>query len=219
MAITRTYPAEWESIEGVDETIIYSIRERIGDRPELNRYYLLANSENMSRYIMEDKLTFNDNGYRFWPYHLSIDGQTVSSGVDVMRYKYMDFQRVPEETDLTDNTLDFWVETFYLSDFEIWTAFLSVDLTPFVKVASCITEYMEILKASVDLVPALRTSKQVRDQYYTSKRVRDSDTEYEQRISTSADPYKDLLGQLQKELDTLIDKCNKTPYMDGYRIE
>jgi hypothetical protein len=215
MAITRTYPPEWESIDSVDESIIYSIRERIGDRPELNRYYLTAGSDNIAKYIMPDNVTFNDNGYRFWPYHLSIDDTTVASGVSILNYKYMNFDGVEEN--LTESNLDFWVEVFYLSDFEIWTAYLNVDLTPYVRKPECITETMEILKASVDLLPALRASK--KDYFYANKRVRDNDTEYERSMMAGADPLKDLVASLQKELDALIEKCNKKLYMDGYRLE
>jgi hypothetical protein len=216
MAITRTFPAEWTTIAGADEAIIYSIRERIGDRPELNRYYLTANSDNMPKYIMEDNVTFNDNGYRFWPYHLSISGSTVASGVNVLRYKYMDLAEA-SDGNVKDDNLDFWVEVFYLSDFEIWTAYLNVDLTPHVRKPECITETMEILKAAIDLLPALRASK--KDYFYANKRVRDNDTEFEKSMMSGVDPHKDLLMALQKELDGLIDRCNKTPYMDGYRIE
>lgn len=215
MAFTRTYPAEWQTI-GADESIIYSIRERIGDRPELRRYYLTPNSDNINRYVIDDKKTFNDNGNRFWPYHLSIDSATVASGVDILSYKYMLFSEVADP-DLTDNQLDFWVEVFYLSDFEIWTAFLNVDLTPYVKRASCITEYMEILKASLDLIPALRVSK--REYFYANKRVRDNDTEYERQMMSGVDPHKDLAAGLQAELNALYDACNKNVYVDGYRIE
>jgi len=215
MAITRTYPPEWESIEGADEAIIYSIRERIGDRPELNRYYLTAGSDNIAKYIMPDNVTFNDNGYRFWPYHLSVDDTTVASGVSILSYKYMNFDGL--EGNLTESNLDFWVEVFYLSDFEIWTAYLNVDLTPYVRRPECITETMEILKASVDLLPALRASK--KDYFYANKRVRDNDTEYERSMMAGVDPLKDLVASLQKELDALIEKCNKKLYMDGYRLE
>ena len=217
MALSRTYPAEWTTISEADEAIIYSIRERIGDRPELNRYYLLAtNTENMNRYVMEDGVTFNDNGYRFWPYHLSIDGTTVASGVDVLRYKYMHFGDCGDPN-LKDNNLDFWVEIFFLSDFEIWTAYMNVDLTPLVRNEDCITEEMNMLKAAIDLIPALRASQ--REYLYAGKRVRDNDTEYEKKLMSGVDPHKDLLTALQKELDTLIDRCNKTLYWDGYRIE
>lgn len=217
MALSRTYPAEWTTITSADEAIIYSIRERIGDRPELNRYYLPAsNSDNMNRYIMEDGITFNDNGYRFWPYHLSIDGTTVTSGVDILRYKYMYFEDYGDPN-LKDNDLDFWVEFFYVSDFEIWTAYLNVDLTPLVRREECITEEMNILKAAIDLVPALRASK--REEFYANKRVRDNDTEYERRLTSGVDPHKDLVDGLQAELDKLIDNCNKKLYWDGYRVE
>lgn len=217
MGLSRTYPAEWTTIDDADEAIIYSIREKIGDRPELKRYYLTSsNTDNMNRYIMDDGITFNDNGYRFWPYHLSIGGNTVASGVDVLHYKYMYFGDYGD-ANLKDNNLDFWVEVFYLSDFEIWTAYLNVDLTPLVRREECITEDMEMLKAALDLVPALRVSK--RDEFYSNKRVRDNDTEYERRLTTGVDPHKDLVKGLQSELDRLIDECNKRLYWDGYRIE
>lgn len=216
MPLTRTYPAEWTTLAGVDETIIYAIREKIGDKAELKRYYLTAGSENISRYIMDDGVTFYVKSQKFWPYHLSIDGTTVSSGVDILNYQYLYFGDYGD-ANLTDNTLDFWLETFYLSDFEIWTAYLGTDLTSLVLKEDCISEEMEILQAALDLVPALRASKL--DQIYSDKRVRDNDTEYERRLGSGVDPYKDLVAKLQDKLDALIDKCNKTPYIGGYRVE
>jgi hypothetical protein len=76
---------------------------------------------------------------------------------------------------------------------------------------------MEILKASLDLLPALRASK--REYFYANKRVRDNDTEFERSMMSGVDPHKDLMVALQKELDGLIEKCNKTPYFGGYRVE
>lgn len=216
MPLTRTYPAEWYTI-GADEAIVSSIRDRIGDRPELRRYYILASSDNMRRYIMDDKVTFTDNQVRLWPYHLSINQATVTSGIDVLSYKYINLSEVDQ--DLTSDLLDFWVETFYLSDFEIWSAYLNADLTSYVNNPECITEEMEILKAAIDLVPALRTSKYVQDMVYSDRRVKDNDTEYQSKLASGVDPYKDLIGKLQGELDRLLDRCNKTPYAGGYRVE
>jgi hypothetical protein len=215
MPILRTFPAEWTTIGG-SELIINSIRERIGDKPELQRYFLPANCENMSKYIMDDNITFYDNRYKFWPYHLSISGATVASGVDVLHYKYMYFGDI-SDGNITDDPLDFWVESFYLSDFDIWNAYLSVDLDSYVRDSGCITEEMMVLKAALDLLPALRVSRKEQD--YTRKRVRDNDTEYEKYMNTGVDPLKDTLATLQAEFDRLINNCNKNLYWDGYRVE
>jgi hypothetical protein len=214
--LIRTYPAEWSTI-GADETIVSSIRDRIGDRPELRRYYILANSDNMNRYVMDDKVTFTDSNVRLWPYHLSINQATVTSGIDVLNYKYINLG--DSDNDLTADLLDFWVETFYLSDFEVWSAYLNVDLTSYVNNPECIVEEMEILKAAIDLVPALRTSRYVQDVVYSDRRVKDNDTEYQSKLASGVDPYKDLISKLQGELDKLLDRCNKTPYVGGYRVE
>lgn len=216
MAISRTYPAEWTTIAGADETIIYSIRERLGDQPELHRYYLPAGSENMSRYIMGDNVTFNDNGYRFWPYHITIDSTPVTSGIDIVSYKYMSLADA-SDGDITDNNLDFWLEVFYLSDFQIWTAYLNVDLTPLLRKEDCLTEEMTILKAAIDLIYPLRASQ--RESFYAGRRVRDNDTEFEKKMVSGVDPHKDLVEGLQAELDKLIDNCNKKIYVGGYRVE
>lgn len=212
--ISRTYPAEYSLFSG-DEVIISSIRDRIGDRPAMRRYYLTIGSQEQTQYVVYDNHTFYDEETRFWPYHLLFNSTTYS-GLDnpqVINYQYMQFE---DSIDLSSATSDFWVETFYLSDFEIWTAYLSVDLTPLLRNTNCVTDEMNILKAAIDLVPALRTSKA--RYFYSSIKSRDNDTDFEQG-RLQVDPYKDLVTKMRKELDTLIYECNHRLYQGGYRIE
>lgn len=212
--LTRTYPAEYDTFSG-DEVIINAIRDKIGDRLELKRYILSSGSETVTDFVMSDSQTFYDSDTRFWPYHLTYSGITYSgvTNPQVLNYHYMQFSN---PVDLTTNTSDFWVETFYLSDFEIWTAYLSVDLTPLVTSVSCITEDMNIIKAAIDLVPSLRSAKA--RYFYGGMEVRDNDTTFRQS-ELKYDPFKDLIDKLQKELDDLLYECNNRLYQGGYRIE
>lgn len=212
--LTRTYPAEYDTFSG-DEVIINAIRDKIGDRLELKRYVLAVGSQEITDYIMSDGLTFYDADTRFWPYHLTFSGTTYSGTTNpqVLNYHYMLFD---SPVDLTAYASDFWVESFYLSDFEIWTAFLAVDLTPLVPDVSCITEDMNIVKAALDLVPSLRAAKA--KYFYGGMEIQDNDTTFRQSELRS-DPFKDLVDKLQKELDDLIAECKTRLYQGGYRIE
>jgi hypothetical protein len=214
--IARTYPTEYSTFDG-DYTIISTIRDKIGDRVKLRRYYLPVGNDNVDTYIQEDNLTFYDDNVRYWPYHLTFSGTTFSgtSNPQILDYQYMLF--TDPVTDLSAAAMDFWVETFYLSDFEIWTAYLNVDLLPFFDNDDCITEEMEMLKAAIDLVPSLRAA---RLDLYRGKKVRDDDVEYTQNDlgGSRADPWKDLLKKLQDELNELIAQCNTSLYNDGYLI-
>jgi hypothetical protein len=214
--IARTYPTEYSTFDG-DYTIISTIRDKIGDRVKLRRYYLPVGNDNVDTYIQEDNLTFYDDNVRYWPYHLTFSGTTFSgtSNPQILDYQYMLF--TDPVTDLSAAAMDFWVETFYLSDFEIWTAYLNVDLLPFFDNDDCITEEMEMLKAAIDLVPSLRAAHL---DLYRGKKVRDDDVEYTQNDlgGSRADPWKDLLKKLQDELNELIAQCNTSLYNDGYLI-
>lgn len=215
--IYRTYPTEYSTFSG-DETIISTIRDKIGDRVKLRRYYLPVGNSSVSDYVQDDNVTFYDDTVRYWPYHLTFSGTTYSGTTNpqVLDYKYMLFSS--PISDLTAAAMDFWVETFYLSDFEIWTAYLNVDLTPFVDDPDCITEEMEMIKAAIDLVPSLRSAKMV--DFYQEKSVVDDDVSYKQAGlgGSRADPWKDVLKKLQDELDTLISECNNNLYNDGILI-
>jgi hypothetical protein len=213
--INQTYPAEY-TIYDADEDIINAIRDRIGDRLEFTRYYLPAAGSAIGNYVQDDDLTFYDSRKKFWPYHLKL-GTLTCSGVtnpQVLGYKYLIFQSPIES--LTASGIDFWVHTFKLSDYEIWSAYLSVDLTPLLKDPDCLSEEMEILKAAIDLIVAHRTDI---EDLYTSKEVVDNDTRYRRDKATGVDPLKDLVDGLQQELDRLIDECNKRLLQDGYRLE
>jgi len=213
--ITRTYPTEY-SLYGADVDIIQAIRDKIGDRLELRRYYLPSGNENLARYVQTDNLTFYDSTTKFWPYHIKV-GSLTCSGItnpQVLGYHYLVFQ--DPVGNVTTSGIDFWVDTFKLSDYEIWTAYLSVDLSPLVKDPDCITEDMEIIKAAIDLVPSMRTKI---DDLYTSKEVVDNDTRYRQDRATSIDPFKDLLDGLQDQLDKLIKENCYRLLQDGYRVE
>jgi len=212
--LTRTYPAEYDTFSG-DEVIINAIRDKIGDRLELKRYVLAVGSQEVTDYVMSDGTTFYDADARFWPYHLTYSGTTYSGTTNpqVLNYHYMLFEN---PVDLTAYASDFWVESFYLSDFEIWTAFLAVDLTPLVPDVTCITEDMNIVKAALDLVPSLRASKA--KYFYGGLEIQDNDTTFRQSELRS-DPFKDLVDKLQKELDDLINECKTRLYQGGYRIE
>lgn len=209
--ISRTYPAEYSTFDG-DAVIITQIRDKIGDRVSMKRY-ILPDTE--TSYVMGDGLTFYDEDTRYWPYHI-VHNSTTYSGVDnpqVLNYQYMVFD---SPVDLSTNASDFWVESFYLSDFEIWTAYLSVDLTPLVLDSDCITDDMNILQAAIDLIDPLRTIKA--RFFYGGLEVRDNDTTY-RKYEMRQDPYKDLVNRLQKQLQALIDECNTRLYHGGFRLE
>ena len=212
--LTRTYPSEC-SIYGCDDLIISAIRDKIGDRVELKRYYIGIGGD-FSEYVSTDPYTFVNEDVKFWPYNIKVGG-TVCSGTDnpqIIDYHYMVFDGYA----LTSSGIDFWVESFILSDYEIWTAYLSVDLSPYVNSNDCITEEMEILKASIDLIPSIRSLKF--DDLYSSKEVTDKNTSYRKSISNTVDPYGDLIKKLQKDLDYLIESnCTKKILRTGYRIE
>jgi hypothetical protein len=213
--LTRTYPSEC-TVYNCDYLIVSAIRDRIGDKPNLKRYYIPVSGD-FSKYVPYDTSTFYDGDTRFWPYHIQV-GATVCSGVtspQTMDYHYMNF--TDPSYNLTASGIDFWVESFRLSDYEIWTAYLSVDLTGLVKNPDCITEDMNILKAAIDLVPALRTN--LINSLYIIRDVTDRDTRFRQQLMAGADPFKDLVSGMQKELDKIIDICNKTPINDGWRLE
>ena len=119
--------------------------------------------------------------------------------------------------DLTTSGIDFWTETFKFSDYEIWTTYLSVDLSPLVWYPECITPYMEMLKAAIDLARILRGTYM--EDMYVSREVTDKNTSY-RRSPTPADPWRDLMLKLQAELDDLIERnCRKHLYRRGIRLE
>jgi hypothetical protein len=213
--LTRTYPSEC-TVYNCDYLIVSAIRDRIGDRATLKRYYIPVSGD-FSQYVPYDTGTFYDEDTRFWPYHIKV-GDTVCSGTQdpqTMDYHYMTF--TDPSRNLTASGIDFWVESFKLSDYEVWTAYLSVDLTGLVTNPDCISEDMNILKAAIDLVPVLRTY--LINSLYIVRDVTDRDTKFKQQLMTGTDPFKDLVNGLQKELDKMIDKCNKTPLNEGWRLE
>jgi len=214
--ITRTYPSETSLFDG-DELIIRLIREKIGDKPKLTRFVVAPGSPTMEKYVMPDNLTFYNEVDRFWPYHLSVSGTTYSGiqNPQVLNYHYLSFDS--PVSSLAAVPLDFWVENFFVSDYEIWTAFLSVDLTALVRKPECVTEEMEILKAAIDLLPVVRMNEQ--DRLYAVREVTDGDQRYKTSMGGSRDPYKDRVKDLQDELDRLIYECNHRPYFGGVRIE
>jgi hypothetical protein len=215
--LNRTYPSEC-SIYGCDDLIISAIRDKIGDRSELKRYYVAVGGD-FDEYVPADAdtSTFSNEDIKFWPYSIKVGG-AVCSGVynpQVVDYHYLVFE---DSYNLTASGIDFWVESFKLSDYEIWTAYLSVDLSSYVNDSACITDEMEILKAAIDLIPSIRVANM--GDLYTTKEVVDKNTSYRKTVSNTADPYGDLLKRLQKDLDYLIElNCTKKLYQDGIRIE
>jgi hypothetical protein len=213
--LNRTYPSEC-SLYGCDDLVISAIRDKIGDRTELKRYYVTVGGD-FSEFVPADPSTFSNEDVKFWPYHVKV-GSTVCSGIydpHVINYHYMVFD---ESYNLTTSGIDFWVESFKLSDYEIWTAYLSVDLSSYVVNTACVTEEMEILKAAIDLIPSIRVGNM--DDLYTSKEVTDKNTSYRKTVSNTSDPYGDLLKRLQKDLDYLIElNCTKKLTSTGIRIE
>jgi hypothetical protein len=213
--ITRTYPSEC-TIYNCDSLITTAIRDRLGDRTVLKRFRL-SPTDNFSDYIDGDTSTFYIENPKVWPYNLKV-GNTVCSGIDcaqVIDYHYIAL----DGYDLTASGMDFWLETFKLSDYEIWTAFLSVDLSPIVRTPNCITLEMEIIKAAIDLLPSIR-DKMFEDGEYMSREVTDKNQSYRQSLAGGVDPYKDLLTTLQSELTRLIERnCYKRLYRGGYRLE
>jgi hypothetical protein len=213
--LNRTYPSEC-SIYGCDDLIISAVRDKIGDKAELKRYYVGVGGD-FTEYVPADPATFFSEEARFWPYHIKV-GSTVCSGIynpHVVNYHYMVFE---DSTNLSASGIDFWVESFKLSDYEIWTAYLSVDLSTYVNNPDCVTPEMEILKAAIDLIPSIRVSNI--DSLYTSKEVTDKNTSYRRTVSNTSDPYGELLRSLQKELDYLIElNCTKKLASTGIRIE
>lgn len=213
--LNRTYPSEC-SIYDCDDLVIGAIRDRIGDRSKLKRYYVAVGGD-FSEFVPADNNTFENEDSKFWPYHIKVGG-TVCSGIydpQIVDYHYMVFD---DSTDLTTSGIDFWVESFRFSDYEIWTAYLSVDLSSYVNNSDCITEEMEIIKASIDLLASIRSD--FFDDLYTSKEVTDKNTSYRKTVSNTSDPYGDLIKKLQKDLDYLIElNCTKKLYQNGIRIE
>jgi hypothetical protein len=213
--LTRTYPSEC-TVYNCDYLIVSAVRDRIGDKPSLKRYYIPTTGD-FTTYVPYDTSTFYDEETRFWPYHISV-GNTVCSGVSnpqIMDYHYMSF--TDPQYNLTASGIDFWVESFKLSDYEIWTAYLSVDLTGLVRNPDCISEDMNILKAAIDLIPVLRVN--LINGLYIVRDVTDRDSRFKQQLMTGVDPFKEMLGALQRELDRMIEKCNKTPINAGWRNE
>jgi hypothetical protein len=213
--ISRTYPSEC-TIYNCDDLIISAIRDRLGDRIELKRIHI-PNTGDFSEYVDSDNSTFYISDPKVWPYHIKV-GTTTCSGLDnpqIINYHYLSFP----DYNLTASGVDFWVETFRLSDYEIWLSYLSVDLSPLVTNPDCITPEMEILKAAIDLIPSIR-GKKFDDGEYSSKEIADKNTSYRQSLSGGVDPYRDLLNTLQRELDLLLEKnCLRKLYRGGYRIE
>jgi len=213
--VSRTYPSEC-STYNCDYMIVSAIRGRIGDTGVLKRYYIPTTGD-FSRYVPYDTASFYDEETRFWPYYIKV-GDTVCSGTadpQVIDYHYLVFQE--ENRDLTASGIDFWVESFRISDYEIWTTYLSVDLTGLVINEDCISEEMITLKAAIDLIPVMRTY--LINTTYTVREVTDRDTRYRMQLLSGSDPYRDLLNNLQKELDKMIEQCNKTPINEGWRLE
>ena len=213
--VTRTYPSEC-TIYNCDNDITTAVRDRLGDRISIKRFYL-SSSDDLSLYINGDKSTFYLENPKMWPYSLSVGG-VMCSGVEcaqVIDYHYVSLP----EYDLTASGMDFWLETFKLSDYEIWTAYLSIDLTPIVKNPECITPEMEILKTAIDLLPSIR-DKLFDDGDYMSREVQDKNQSYRQSLAGGVDPYKDLLNTLNYELTRLIERnCYRRLYHGGYRLE
>ena len=215
----RTYPKEL-SLTIAQEAIINKIRNRIGDSIIFIRDYMSA-SESTDEVIkiIADGLTYYNETYRFWPYHLTVAGTTYSGSTnpEVFEYQHLTFTTLSGGGNLRGKIIDFALETFKLSDDEIWTIYENVDLTGLVDNADCITDYMMFLKACLDLIKILRT-KRLKDDYSTIT-VRDSDTEYTKDARGTADPYKDLYANIETELNILIDRCNSALYWDGIRLE
>ena len=213
--LTRTYPSEIDVLDA-DELIVKQIREKMGDQPKLVRYIVKPGSDAAAKYIMDDNLTFYNDKDRFWPYNVTVSGTTYS-GIDnpqILNYHYLTFSDPVQ--DLTQVPLDLWVETFFISDYEIWTTYLSIDLTPLVRNPACITENMNAIKAAIELIPVLRELEI--EWLYATREVTDGDQKYRSTFGT-IDPYKDRLRDLQAELQRLIDMCNKKPYFGGIRLE
>jgi hypothetical protein len=215
----RTYPKEL-SLTATEEEIVSRIRNRIGDSIVFVRDYLSATeSTDDTTKVIADGLTYYNEAYKLWPYHLTVDGTTYSGATNptVLEYQHLTFTTVSGGGTLRGKVLDFALETFKLSDNEIWTIYQNVDLTGLVDNANCITDYMTFLKACLDLIKILRT-KRIKDDY-SSITVRDADTEYVKEARGVGDPYKDLYTNIENELNMLIDKCNKDLYWDGIRLE
>ena len=212
--LTRTYPSEC-SIYNCDDMVVSEIRGLLGDPIVLKRFYTPVGGD-FSEYVPDDAHTFVDMVDKFWPYSLKV-GSTTCSGIDttqIINYHYLVFD---DAYDLTVSGVDFWVETFRFSDYEIWTTYLSVDLSPLVFYPECITPYMEMLKAAIDLARVLRGTYM--EDLYLSKKIEDKNTSY-QKTPTPADPWRDLMNKLQDELDELINRnCRKRLYRQGIRQE
>jgi hypothetical protein len=212
--ITRTYPSEC-SLYNCDDMVISEIRGLLGDPVVLKRFYVSAGGD-FSEYVPNDPYTFTSTEDKFWPYSLKV-GNTTCSGVDcaqLINYHYLSFD---ESYNLVTSGIDFWLETFKFSDYDIWTAYLSVDLSPLVLYPECITPYMEMLKVAIDMSRILRGTYM--DDMYVSREVTDKNTSYK-RVPSSADPWKDLMNKLQAELDDLIERnCRKRIYRGGIRQE
>lgn len=227
----RTYPRE-VTLTDIQQALVDRIRDRIGDSILFIQEYLSASDSATSSKIIAGGLTYHNSDYKFWPFHLTVDGTTysgatITSGTNsgtrdpqVMRYQYLVFTTVAGNT-LVGKVLDFGLEAFKLSDQEIWNVYNNVDLTGLVQNDDCITEYMKFLKACLDLCKILRTRRYHDD--FMEKKVRDSDTEYSRSPGrSSADPYKDLYRNIEDELQRLIDNCNKggaALYWGGIRVE
>jgi hypothetical protein len=213
--LSRTYPSEC-SIYDCDDLVVTNIRGMISDPIVLKRFYIPVGGD-FSEYVPNDPATFSNEEIRFWPYNIKVGG-TVCSGtnsVQLVDYHHMIFD---PSWDLTTSGIDFWVESFYFSDYEIWTSFLSVDLSPLVPYPGCITPYMEMLKAAADLVPIIRAQNM--SSIYAETEVSDKSTSFKKIAARSIDPWGDIAKGLDQELHELLERhCWKKILHTGIRLE
>jgi hypothetical protein len=208
--MVRTYPEEIE-LTPTQSGIISDMRIRIGDPIVIYNEYI-ASTETSARVI--SSTTYYNSDIRFWPYNISINGTTCSglTNPDVLTYQYLKFTDT-----LTSKTLDFWLESFKLSNTELITLWENASLTGIVFNESCITAHMLFLKACLDALELLRTRSQ--NESYNRLTVEDADTRFVREPQTGIDPLKDLYQGISTELNQLIEYCNKKPFSGGVRLE
>jgi len=194
-----TYPTEVE-FTSAEEQIIRRIRRYIGDLKGLDRLYIELEGEYCST-VQEDNKTV-DLEKTGWPVYITLNGVEKTSEIDpmVQGYQWLTFSGTISGTNYP---IDIWYYTFKFSDRQIYEAYSDAILPAFVS-ADCVTQAHLILQAAIDLLENMTAEDMVNN----GAVVRDGLDLYDPEPGLRE--RNNLIGRLQKQLDSLIQECIKS---------
>lgn len=147
---TATYPEEG-LFTPYDRLVISRVRSLVGDRKEVSRDYISAETGYSS--ISSDGKTYTFSNPKGWPLSVELDGIEHTSLTDpyVQDYQFLTFSGSQVST--VSGVLDVWYYHFRYSDSEIMTAFNSLT-APYPLTPEDISFDFKILSVAIELLAA-----------------------------------------------------------------